>query len=135
MVARNSTKKSDVDDGIAEDVRKIKESMKDLAQQEQQPSSSTAASKKKTRTPAAKSSTPKVRSQATKREKKSNSAKDVKESSPVSVTRKSLVEDKSKLDRHELKNELLADWLDDDEIGVAKNDEGSVFHLFDSTMS
>jgi hypothetical protein len=126
VVPRNSSKKkSDAEDGIAEDVRKIKESMKELVQQPQ-PSQSTSA--KKTRTPAAKTTTPKVRSQATKRERKSNSAKDVKEppSTRGSAAAAAAVveEEKPKVVTHALKNELLADWLDDDDIGADKIEDG-----------
>lgn len=126
IVPRSSSKRADADDGIAEDVRKIKESMKEMQQQQQTISTPSAPlPTKKTRTSAAvlstTKSTPKVRSQASKREKKSNTVKEIEEPSVVTETE---TDDKSKIDTRGLKNELLADWLDDDEIGaVAKNEE------------
>lgn len=79
--------------------------------QKLQPSQSSAS--KKTRTPAAKA-TPKLKSRTSKREKKSDKedikVKHVSEEA-VAVEEK----EKAKINTDELKNELLADWLDDED--------------------
>lgn len=76
------------------------------------------ATARKTRTPASTSKpTPKAKSRASKREKKSEKEKEeIKIIEPAPVVQ----EEKSKINADELKNELLADWLDDDDVKVDK---------------
>ncbi|KAG5682472.1 hypothetical protein PVAND_011823 [Polypedilum vanderplanki] len=126
IVSKNASKKSDAEDGIAEDVRKIKESMKELVEHQSQ----TPLVTKKSRTSALKKDekiTPKSKSQVTKRERKSN-IKNIKEDisslETSTTTTTAEVDDKSKSnDTLGLKNELLADWLDDEDIVVNKMEE------------
>ena len=117
---KSYSKRIEPDDGIAEDVRKIKESMK-----ETQPttSASTASasstSARKGRTPAKPS--PKVtKSRASKREKEKIEVESKIEE--ISSPKAKIVEvDKPKINADELKNELLADWLDEDETATEKD--------------
>lgn len=116
-----AARKLEVDDGIAEDVRKIKESMKE----QQKSSSSPIPAGRKPRTPAvqkADKTTPK----ATKSRASKRSVKVVKEPSPEITTPE---EEKSK-GNEELKNELLADWMeDDDEIAPEKDEIGNFYKI------
>lgn len=114
-VIPKTSRKHEVDDGIAEDVRKIKESMKE----QEKAAVATTSSAKKPRTSATttkivgENATPKtVKSRASKR-----SLKAVKE---TSVIQKDDDEEKSKVNE-ELKKELLADWLDEDDFMQDKN--------------
>lgn len=106
-VAKSPTKKHIEHDSIADDVRKIKESMKkDLK---------TFATVKKPREPAKSTPTGRASRSAKKEEK-------------VAVEDEVVVKDELKQTPvNELKNELLADWMDDDEV------EGKVYN-FDSLL-
>jgi hypothetical protein len=113
-----AARKLEVDDGIAEDVRKIKESMK------VQSSSPTPAGRK-SKAPA----TPKpekVTPKATKSRASKRGVKNAKEPSPE--VNEVVEEEKPKVNE-ELKNELLADWLDDDDVPPEKEKIGKIIKL------
>lgn len=113
-----------MDDGIADDVRKIKESMKDPTTSPTTSSASVSASTKKTRTPASAKSTPKLKqSRQSRKDKKvdKNSNKDEEKEEIGSLVKK--VEDKEEINKPkstntELKKELLADWMDEEDVKV-----------------
>lgn len=118
-VISKTSRKHEIDDGIAEDVRKIKESMKEQEKTAIHPIATTSSAKKPRISPlnastkgvenAAAVTTPKaLKSRTSKR-----SLKTAKETSQVD-------EEKSKVNE-ELKKELLADWLDEDDIMQDKN--------------
>lgn len=119
-VITKTSRKHEVDDGIAEDVRKIKESMKEQEKAAAQPIATTSA--KKPRTSALNTNTKIVGENATPKTVKSRaskrSLKAVKETS-VKVD-DDVEEEKSKVNE-ELKKELLADWLDEDDFMQDKN--------------
>lgn len=119
IVPKNTAaRKLEVDDGIAEDVRKIKESMKEQ-QKSASPSPTPASSGRKPRAPAA-PKTEKATPKATKSRASKRGAKAAKEPTPE-VTKEE--EEKPKVNE-ELKKELLADWLDDDDIAPEKEKIG-----------
>lgn len=104
-----AARKLEVDDGIADDVRKIKESMKEKSF----PSPVSAGRKSKTATPKVEKATPKTaKTRALKR-----GVKNVKEKSPK-ITQQEVAPDEEEKPKvnEELKKELLADWLDDDDV-------------------
>ena len=116
----------ELDDGIAEDVRKIKESMKEPTLV------ATVTSAKKTRTPASTAkSTPKLKQSRQSRKDKNKSDKTIeKEDSKASLQTKEEdnaravddeKNDKPKVNTCELKNELLADWLDEEDVRTEEN--------------
>lgn len=110
----SAARKLEVDDGIADDVRKIKESMKE--QTKSSPSPTPVATGRKSRaqaTPKPEKVTPKVtKSRAPKRGQKTP-----KEPSPEIIQPEEEVKPKV---YEELKKELLADWSDDDDIAPEK---------------
>ena len=118
----------ELDDGIAEDVRKIKESMKEPTALT--PTVATAVtSVKKTRTPASTAkSTPKLKQSRQTRKDRNKSDKVIdKQDDKASLLKKEEdiagavddeKNDKPKVNTCELKNELLADWLDEEDVKV-----------------
>lgn len=130
IIPKISTRKLELDDGIAEDVRKIKESMK-----EPTPVTPTATvtSVKKTRTPATTvKSTPKLKQSRQTRKDRNKTDKVIdKEDDKASLQTQKEEDnagavddeknDKPKVNTCELKNELLADWLDEEDVKLEEN--------------
>jgi hypothetical protein len=110
----SSSHKKKTDDSIADDVRKIKESMK--------------------KEPKAKKSREVVKTPVTSRTSRSakKEVKEVKEEEVVKVEEKP----KPKPIVNELKKELLADWSDDEEVDITTEKvEGELFHTFYSGIN
>lgn len=119
-VIPKTSRKHEIDDGIAEDVRKIKESMKEQEKAAAQPIATT--SVKKSRTSALNTSTKMVDAtpKAVKSRTSKRSLKSVKETLVNQKVDNDEEEEKSKVNE-ELKKELLADWLDEDDFTQDKN--------------
>lgn len=117
----------ELDDGIAEDVRKIKESMKEPTLV------ATVTSAKKTRTPASTAkSTPKLKQSRQSRKDRNKSDKAIEKEDDKASLQTTKEEDnagavddekndKPKVNTCELKNELLADWLDEEDVRTEEN--------------
>lgn len=124
------SRKQEIDDGIAEDVRKIKESMKE---QEKSTASTTPLGRKSRAalTKVEKQPTPKavVKPRTSKRSAKAAAKEPTPESSIVDDDKEKKVEqkeeEKAKVNE-ELKKELLADWLDEDDL-VVSDKNGKLF--------
>ncbi|CAG9805711.1 unnamed protein product [Chironomus riparius] len=129
MIPKISTRKLELDDGIAEDVRKIKESMKEPTTTLTPTVATVVTSVKKTRTLASTAkSTPKLKQSRQTRKDRNKSDKIIdKEDDKASLLKKTddnavtVDVEKSqnpKVNTCELKNELLADWLDEEDVKV-----------------
>ena len=133
MIPKTSTRKQELDDGIAEDVRKIKESMKEPTPVI--PVAAPVTSAKKTRTPASATakSTPKLKQFRQSRKDRNKSDKIIekedddkaslqtKEDDNVGVVDEEKNDTPKPTNTCELKNELLADWLDEEDVRVEDN--------------
>jgi hypothetical protein len=125
LISKFATKRVELDDGIAEDVRKIKESMKESPT----PTPTTVTSTKKTRTPATTTkSTPKLKQSRQTRKDRNKSENNkiidteddkaslLKKDEDIEGVGEDEKNDKPKVNTCELKNELLADWLDEEDV-------------------
>lgn len=126
-----TARKHEVDDGIAEDVRKIKESIK-----EQEKASTPTTTSNSARKPRASATTKVdkvtpaktiVKSRTSKR-----SLKAAKEMSPE-MPQQELDEDKPKTNE-ELKNKLLADWLDEEDIHDEEKDGKLITNFYENSL-
>lgn len=113
-VLSKPTRKHEVDD-IAEDVRKIKESMKEQEKASSQPITIAPARKSRASTSTTIPKVEKITPKAVKSRTSKRSIKTGKEPSPPVQEPKVEEEEKSKINE-ELKKELLADWLDEDDV-------------------